>query len=334
MPNLEDRFGRRFSYLRLSVIDACNFRCNYCLPQGYVKTRSSNSSANDDLEKGYLTLQEIKNLVSAMSALGTWKIRVTGGEPTLRRDLISIIETVSEIPGIKKVALSTNGYRLKAMAQDLKSAGVSALNVSVDSLNPDQFKELTGYDRLEEILAGIEKSIDLGFESIKVNAVLLKDCNELELFLEWIKSRPITVRFIELMPTGQNQAYFTKYHVESKEIQNQFLSLGWRPRQRIEADGPALEFIHPDYVGRLGIIAPYSSDFCSTCNRLRVTSTGGLRLCLFGEGNYSIRHLLQDSSRKEELMNLILSFVQKKDVSHDLISGKFGNNQTFSAMGG
>jgi cyclic pyranopterin phosphate synthase len=176
----------------------------------------------------------------------------------------------------------------------------------------------------------------MGLTQIKVNAVLMKSSNEEEfsLFQDWIRNRPITVRFIELMPTGQNTSFFQDQHLRSERILDKMLKAGWRPRARGEADGPALEFSHPEYLGKFGIIAPYSKDFCSTCNRLRVTSHGGLRLCLFGEGNHSIRHLLQHENQKEELKETVSSLLRSKEISHYLPESRIGNNQTFSAMGG
>lgn len=332
--NLEDRFGRKFSYLRLSVTDACNFRCSYCLPNGYQKP----SNQKDDLS--VLSVSEIQNLAIAMSELGMWKIRLTGGEPTLRRDLLEIVDVLAQISGIRKIALSTNGYRLKELAQPLLRAGVSSLNISVDSLDSKRFAEMTGYDHLDHILNGIYKALELGFESVKLNVVLMAGWNDQDLdsFIDWVKNRPVVVRFIELMPTAGNQDFFKKYHIQSHVIHRKLAQQGWSPVPRSASEnlagGPALEFSHQDYMGRMGIIAPYSTDFCATCNRLRVTSSGGLRLCLFGEGNHSIRHLLQSSDQKEELKVYMGTLLQKKEVSHYLPEGRFGSNRTFSAMGG
>ncbi|MEO5970612.1 MAG: GTP 3',8-cyclase MoaA [Bdellovibrionia bacterium] len=327
MKSLEDGFGRRFSYLRLSITDACNLRCTYCLPNGYKRSKDFES---------YLSLSEIRNLANAFAELGMWKIRLTGGEPTLRRDLTDIARMLSGIPGIRKIALSTNGYQLKQTAKALLSSGISALNISVDSLIPEKFAAITGRDILKDVLAGIDAALMEGFLNIKINAVLLGGWNEedFSLFQEWIRDRPLTVRFIELMPTGQTAHFFKKHHVSGETIRDNLLQNGWTPRAREEGDGPAIEFKHPNYRGSMGLIAPYSKHFCSTCNRLRVTSQGGLRLCLFGEGNHSLRHLLQNEAQKEELKNLLCSILQKKEVSHYLPEGRYGINQTFSSIGG
>jgi cyclic pyranopterin phosphate synthase len=324
---LSDSHGRRFSYLRLSVTDACNFKCTYCLPNGYKKPVGSDEP---------LSLNEIRNLVTAFAELGTRKVRITGGEPTLRSDLFDIIATVAETPGIQKVALSTNGHRLKENAAKLRLLGVSALNVSVDTLDPVRFREVTGRDSLKDILEGIEEALRLGFSSVKMNAVLMKGVNDgdVQPFLDWIQDRPVTVRWIELMPTATNQVWFGDRHVKSDELIQTLLLQGWVPEERKETDGPAREFSHPRYLGRVGVIAPYSKDFCASCNRLRVSSQGGLQLCLFGEGRHSLRPLLQSASQREELKNEVRAILGQKKISHFLQNGVYGDNKTFSAIGG
>jgi cyclic pyranopterin phosphate synthase len=325
--DLQDSFGRRFSYVRLSVTDACNFRCQYCLPHGYKR---------DPDRENYLSLDEIRNLVSAFAGMGVWKIRLTGGEPTLRNDLIEIVREVAAVPGIRRVALSTNGYRLKDWAGELFHAGLRALNVSVDTLDRERFQAVTGRDCLPEILGGIETAFRAGFTWVKVNAVLMRGVNDdgITAFQEWVRTRPVTVRFIELMPTGQTVEWFRERHLRGSELTDRWLSDGWLPRVREEGDGPAQEFTHPDYRGRIGIIAPYSRDFCGTCNRLRVNSFGALQLCLFGESPASLRPLLQTAEQKEALQAAICQQLLRKEISHYLPEGRYGNNQTFSAIGG
>ena len=153
-------------------------------------------------------------------------------------------------------------------------------------------------------------------------------------FMDWAKTEPVVVRFIELMPTHDNKQLFKDHHISSKILRDDLLARGWSPKVRGEADGPAEEFTHPDYRGRMGLIAPYAKDFCANCNRLRVTSRGALRLCLFGEGNHSLRDLLQSPDQKEELQMRLVSLLQKKEISHYLPEGKYGNNFSFSSMGG
>jgi cyclic pyranopterin phosphate synthase len=206
----------------------------------------------------------------------------------------------------------------------------------MDSLDPERFTDITGSPLLSEILEGISCARDAGISSIKVNAVILGDqtLEELSRFQDWTRNHPITVRFIELMPTAANQPTFTKGHLKSAILKQRLMEQGWIARERNLDDGPAVEYTHPEHQGRIGLIAPYSSDFCKSCNRLRVTSRGALQLCLFAESSYSLRSLLQHSDQKEELKEKIASLLHRKEVSHYLPEGRYGNNKTFSAIGG
>jgi cyclic pyranopterin phosphate synthase len=290
-PHLADNFGRRFPYLRLSVTDVCNFSCSYCLPDGYKKTGC----------ESFLNQEEIVRLVKAFAALGVWKIRLTGGEPTVRPDFIQIAQRVASVQGIKKLAFTTNGYKLPERAQSYYNAGLRAINISIDSLNAEKFKAITKHDRLEEILDGLEACHDAGFESVKINTVLLKGYNDNELddFIAFVQDKPVSLRFIELMRTGDNQDYFSEHHLPGTRVTNGFLAQGWRMKPRVEGAGPAQEFEHKDSKGTIGLIAPYSKDFCKSCNRLRMSAKGALHLCLFGEGGYSVRHLLQSDEQQK-----------------------------------
>ncbi len=323
---LEDRFGRRFPYLRLSVTDICNFRCTYCLPDGYHQTN----------EETFLTIPEIGRIAAAFAEMGTWKIRLTGGEPTIRKDFCDIAHAISQVKGIQKIAFTTNGYKLPERAQEFFDAGLRAINVSIDSLDPRKFHEITGHDRLKEVVEGVEKALVVGFEAVKVNAVLLKGLNDGELdgFLEFIQGRPVSLRFIELMQTGENLAYFRKHHIPATVIRNKLAERGWELLAREVDAGPAVEYAHPDYHGRIGIIAPYAKDFCATCNRLRVSSWGDLQLCLFGKGGHSLRHLLRDDSQKEELQDTVMRLMNIKKLGHFLHEGDTGMRTNLASVGG
>lgn len=321
---LVDSLGRVFHYVRLSVEDACNFRCVYCLPDGYHKSD----------EAPPLSAAEIGRLVRAFAGMGVWKFRLTGGEPTTRHDLLEIARAAAAVPGVRRLALSTNGHRLEELAQGLKDAGVTAVNVSVDSLNPARFAEMTGRDLMPAVLEGVEQCLALGLET-KVNAVLMKETlDELEAFLALTRLRPLSVRFIELMLTGGNAALFAKAHQPAFALLKRLKRLGWKERPRREGDGPARLFGRDDHAGSVGVIAPYSKDFCATCNRLRVTSRGGLRLCLFAEADFSLRHLLQKDGQLEELQQAIRSIVTGKEPSHYLAEGRFGSVRHFAMTGG
>ena len=229
-----DPFGRRFEYLRLSVLDACNFRCVYCLPNGFAKTPGAEAP---------LSLEEIRRLVTGFVALGTWKIRLTGGEPTLRKDIVDVASTVARVAGVRQVALSTNGYRLAALARPLAAAGVTKVNVSVDSLDPAEFARITGQDRLADVLAGVEAALALGMH-VKLNCVLMRGLNEraLDEFSAFVETRPATVCFIQLMRTGDNADFFAAHHLAFDEVRDALLARGFAPRARLPGDGPAEEF--------------------------------------------------------------------------------------------
>ncbi len=326
MSELQDTHGRRFSYLRLSITDVCNFRCQYCLPNGYKK----------NADRSFLSAEEIVNLTTGLAGLGMWKVRLTGGEPTVRKDFAEIAARVSSVPGIRKVAATTNGYVLADNAMLWRQAGISAINVSIDSLDRRTFHAITGHDYLPRVLAGVEQAKAAGFASIKINTVLLKGCNdgEIDSFLGWIKNQPVSLRFIELMQTGDNLEYFKKHHLSGAETEKQLTKRGWQKIRREEGEGPAQEFSHPDYQGRVGIIAPYSKDFCQTCNRLRVTARGDLRLCLFGSGGHSLRHLLQSPDRRPELQQTIIRLLSHKAPKHLLHFGQTGATPQLASLGG
>jgi len=323
---LHDRQGRSFPYLRLSVTDVCNFQCSYCLPNGYQGKH----------QQSFLSVAEIRRLVAAFAALGMWKIRITGGEPAVRRDLPEIIAIVATTPGVERIAITTNGWCLPQLIGRWHQAGLNALNVSIDSLDPRQFQAITGHDGLHEAVTGIDKALELGIEKVKVNAVLLKELNhrQLEAFLAWIKDKPITLRFIELMQTGENLAYFNEHHVRAEYIIHQLQEKGWEELARLPGAGPAREFTHASSLGRIGIIAPYAKDFCHTCNRLRVTSMGDLRLCLFGDAGASLRDLLQADEQQSALMERIRTQLGFKKDQHFLHQGNTGATPHLASCGG
>lgn len=322
---LQDSYQRRFSYLRLSLTESCNFRCNYCLPNG---------SACDN-KAAELTLPEIKHLVRGFALAGTSKVRLTGGEPTLRRDLCSIIETVRATDGITEVALTTNGYRLNKDIHNWLDAGLTALNVSIDSLDPDTFHLVTGQDRLPDILAGIDRALALGLSKVKINTVLLRQYNGRSLagFLDFVRDKPISLRFIELMQTGDNGQFFSAQHQSGASIMNQLTAAGWQLIPRRYNAGPALEYTHPDYLGTIGLIMPYSEHFCEDCNRLRVSSTGQLFLCLFAEQHQNLRHLLQQDN-PAAVVEFLSSQLQFKPFSHQLANAQTGQTRQLAMIGG
>jgi cyclic pyranopterin phosphate synthase len=324
----EDRFHRKFYYLRLSVTDVCNFKCTYCLPDGYKPSGQKNSS--------FLSVPEIKRIVRAFADCGTSKIRITGGEPSLRKDFTEIIDTVASTPGIQKVATTTNGYRMEKQVAQWREAGLTNINVSVDSLDSRMFHQITGENKFTEVMSGFDKAFEVGYEQIKVNVVLMKDLNSQELpsFLNWIKDKPIQLRFIELMQTGEMDDLFDKHHVSGVAIRNHLIANGWLLKVKAVNDGPAQVFVHPDYKGEIGLIMPYEKDFCESCNRLRVSATGKLHLCLFGDHGVELRDLLQEDEQEDALIARIQAELQTKSVSHFLHDGNSGMTPHLASIGG
>ncbi len=324
-PTLTDGFDRQFTYLRLSVTDACNFRCNYCLPDGYASTNCNS----------FLSLEEINKVVRAFSLCGTRKVRITGGEPLLRKDLQEIINLCKSSDGIETLALTSNGYNICKHLPQLYQAGLDQLNLSADSLQPAQFELITGHRKLHEVLSGLDLALELGIKKVKLNVVLMREYNhkELQAFLDFVRHRPVVLRFIELMETGENKAFFQKQHVSGQEIREQLEQAGWLQVLREPHAGPAVEFTHPDYAGNVGLIMPYSRDFCSSCNRLRVSSLGNLHLCLFGEEHYPLRpYLLEESA--EQLASRIRDSLTQKKATHGLHQGNSGITRHLAMLGG
>ncbi len=321
---LQDTFGRRFHYLRLSITDVCNFRCTYCLPDGY----------QCDSDRNFLSLAEIKTIAQAFAALGTSKIRLTGGEPSLRKDLPEIIAACAQTPGIENVVITTNGYRFPDIIDEWHAAGIGGINVSIDSLDPNVFSAITGADKLKAILAGIERASALGIP-VKINSVLMKGVNEhsLKQFQNWLKDTPVTLRFIELMETGLSHQFFKQHHVPGEPLKQQLLHEGWTRVVRGKSAGPAQEFQHPDYAGRIGLIMPYSKDFCDSCNRLRISATGKLHLCLFAEQGLSLREEIA-SGDQQALQHKITHMLNDKEVSHWLQDGFTGATKNLAMLGG
>ena len=330
MQHLQDNFGRKFPYIRMSITEVCNFKCGYCLPNGYQADKSDN--------RKFLNIDEIRRLAKGFSELGVQKIRLTGGEPTVRKDFYEIVKILKNETSIKKIVITTNGYHLDQKAKLLIDSGLDGINISIDSLDRETFKSITKHDRLPEILKGIEILQSLNFDNIKINAVLLNGVNSLkkdfDSWAEYIKINKVNFRYIELMQTGDNLDYFNRYHISSKIFKNYLIENKWIYQTLGQDAGPSLNYINPDYKGKFGIIAPYSKDFCKSCNRLRITSKGDLRLCLFGNTGISIRHLLQKDDQTEELKELILGQMKFKKESHYLELGETGLTKNLSKTGG
>jgi cyclic pyranopterin phosphate synthase len=325
LGRLVDGFGRHFHYLRLSVTEVCNFRCTYCLPDGFRKQGPLD----------FLTPTECERVIRAFADLGVSKVRLTGGEPSVRRDLADIMGRVAAVPGIGKVCITTNGWNLERQIAAWRAAGLTNLNVSIDSLDREAFHRITGHDRLRSVIAGLDRALELGVPTVKVNGVLLRDGVEagFDAFADFVRRRPVAVRFIELMRTGDNAAFFADQHVPGSRLVDWLTERGWTRGERAFDDGPAVEFTHPDHAGRIGLIAPYAPGFCDGCNRLRVTARGQLRLCLFGELGVGLKDLLAEDE-PEALRARIVGALAGKPKGHRLHEANSGDTRQLAQFGG
>jgi cyclic pyranopterin phosphate synthase len=327
---LIDAFGRRLTYLRVSVTDRCNLRCTYCLPEDAEFPFG---------DRDFLSPAEIEAMVGALVRLGIERVRLTGGEPLVRRDILEIASRIKALPGVRDLALSTNGTELERMAGDLRDAGVDRVNVSLDTLDPERFAAITRRGDLGKVWRGIEAALEAGLDPVKLNAVLISEESlaDADRLVALTLDRPLAVRFIEMMPTGVNR------HPGIAEVPTCD-----RLRERIEArfgplepaaatrprTGPARDFRLPGARGTIGFITPLSHTFCADCNRLRLTARGELRLCLFAERNYPLRHCLAAADPPAALAAEILSALADKPAEHLLTQGNHGNLSTFMQIGG
>lgn len=307
---LIDPFNRKIEYVRLSVTDRCDLRCFYCLPKGF----------KDFEEPGdWLTFEEIERVIKVFSELGVSRIRITGGEPLVRRNMPQLAQRLSTIPGIDDLSLSTNAVQLKRYAQSLKDANISRLNVSLDSLNPQRFKEITNGGKLEKVINGLMAAKKSGFSPIKINTVLMKGVNddEAEDLVEFCIKHGFTLRFIETMPIGDTGRQASHQYVnlqdiklrlsESYELIPGFMP-GGGPARYVQVAGTEL---------RIGFITPLSQHFCETCNRVRLTADGTLYLCLGQSDKVALRPLLRNGIGDEQLKQVILNAIAMKPEKHE-----------------
>lgn len=273
-----------------------------------------------------------------MREIGVKKVRLTGGEPTLRRDFIDILKLMADVEGLQTIALTTNGYSLYKHAKAYQEAGLTNITISLDSLTPNRFHHITQMTNFPHVLKGIEACVDNHFPTIKINAVLLKGMNdtphEINQFFDYVLDKPITIRFIELMKTKDNETLFKNHFSSTQVLLEKLKQEGWRQIKKSITAGPAREYEHPDYLGKIGIISPYSSIFCADCNRVRISSKGELYVCLFNKNNTPLRDLLLHPSQKTDLIQRIQNAYTHKKISHFLHDGEGGRDKHFSSIGG
>ncbi len=331
MTKLVDSYERKIDYLRISVTDRCNLRCVYCMPpEGIDLTESSN----------ILRYEEFYRIARIAAAHGVSKIRITGGEPLVRKGIIEFLASLAAIPGIEDLSLTTNGVLLKDYARRLKDAGLKRVNVSLDSLKRERFQKMTRGDNLQDVLEGLDAAEKAGLTPVKINMVVIKGFNDDEVldFALMSKSRPYHVRFIEYMPFNTQEGWQRDKCLTMKELKT-IIEDTLGPLEPIKdprgGAGPARRYHFKDAPGEVGFISPVSEHFCGSCNRLRLTSDGKLRVCLFSDSEIDIRKALRDGSGDEVIEHLLFKAVAEKPERHHINENIFKKcSRTMSLIGG
>ncbi|MCX8071406.1 MAG: GTP 3',8-cyclase MoaA [Candidatus Binatia bacterium] len=326
-----DRFGRAINYLRISVIDHCNLRCVYCMPlQGLRLTRP------DEL----LTAEEIEKVAKAAAMIGFSKVRITGGEPTMRPDLEDIVRRIASIESITDLSMTTNGILLPKLAERLRRAGLRRVNVHIDSLHSGRLQRVMRFGTVEEIWAGLEAAQRAGFAPIKLNAVVTRGYNEDDVIhlAQLTVDRDWHVRFIELMPLGGGEeARIAVAHFVSNEDTLRRLELHFGALEPVPSSNPADEAVYyrvPGARGLIGLISPVSRPYCGTCNRMRLTADGKLHLCLLHDDEVDVRGLLRAGASAEDLAEVIMVGVKRKPTGHSLQQGIAPADRSMYQIGG
>lgn len=306
-----DAYGRKINYLRLSITDLCNLRCKYCMPEQGIPKMQHDS---------FLSFEEIDEIITAFVELGINKIRLTGGEPLIKRGILSLIERISQHPEVTDLAVTTNGLLLKSMAKQLKEAGLKRVNISIDSLNQKKYAMMTRGGRLRDVIEGIEMAEQVGLTPIKLNVVLINGFNEdeIEQFVELTRQKAIDVRFIELMPIGEVSKWSLNHFLPSDYVLQKVPSL--TKVDSTEDGSPAVYYRLPKGKGKVGLISPISCKFCSSCNRVRITSQGVLKYCLHSNEEFNLKKVLKE---KGSLTEFIQESILHKPLEHVIEEGNF-----------
>lgn len=324
---LIDTFNRRINYLRLSVTDRCNLRCFYCMPEEGVQ---------DVGHSGILSFEELHLIAQCAVGLGIEKIRITGGEPTVRAGLVDFLARLSAIPGLHHLALTTNGLLLEQMAADLYRVGVQRLNVSLDSLNPQTFKEITRGGDLHKVLAGLEAAVSAGFPPPKINVVIMRGVNDGEVldFAELTRTRGCSVRFIEYMPVVKEEGWQRLCFSGQEVLQRIGERYSLEPVDKGAFSGPSQDFRIPGARGSIGIITAVSGHFCVDCNRIRVTARGQAKGCLFSDEKTDLLPFLRPPDH-EGLCRTLQRIVAAKPEGHGIRCGEYEHsNFSMAQIGG
>ena len=328
---MKDDFGRNIDYLRISLTDRCNFRCKYCMPAEGIEMMSHSN---------ILTLEEIVRLAEISVSLGVSKIRLTGGEPLVRRGVVGLLSKLSKIDGIENISMTSNGFLLEEMAQDLKENGLNRLNISLDTIDRKKFKNITRIDGLDKVLKGIDVAISAGFDPIKINAVAVRGVNDDEIInlAEYSIEKKLVLRFIEQMPFNMDHSHSYMPASEIIEILSTRFgpaSLAEDKRRLVSAgSGPAALYHFGENAFVVGFITPISNHFCGNCNRLRITADGKLKPCLLSNEEIDIKNKLREGASDEVIKEILASSIGLKPEKHSIDKGKLHNNRGMSKIGG
>jgi GTP 3',8-cyclase len=323
-----DKYSRKINYLRISVTDLCNLRCVYCMPPGGTDLRR---------KEEILSFEEILKIIKHGVSLGVNKIRLTGGEPLVRKGITSLVKHIADIKGIHDIAMTTNGVFLKEYATPLKNSGLSRLNISLDTMREDRFKDITRGGRIQDVFDGVEEVLKSGFTGTKVNAVVMRGHNDDEIqdFVRYILERDIELRFIELMASGWKNMVDEERFMPTSEIMEKVKEVGELiPVMQRAGGGPATIYRIKGALGSIGFISAVSRPFCNACNRLRLTSDGKLRSCLLSGGEIDVKDILRSAnmSEKELAENLTSAFIKVTTMKPTVHSGK--SNAVMHQIGG
>jgi len=308
-PALIDPFGRRIEYVRLSMTDKCNLRCFYCMPKGFKDFEQA---------ENWLTFDEIERIIRAFTELGVARVRLTGGEPLVRKGVAQLSQRLTALPGLDDLSLSTNATLLDSQAHDLKKAGISRINVSLDSLRADRFKQITGGE-LQPVLDGLMVAKQAGFSPIKINMVAMKGINddEFEDMVEFCLQHDFTLRFIETMPMGATSDDATDHYLDLQTVKQQ-LSQSYELIPGVMPGGGPARYVQVKNTDlRIGFITPISQHFCETCNRVRISTDGTLYLCLGQDNKIELRPLLRSGISDVELKNVLIQAIGLKPEKHE-----------------
>lgn len=326
---MKDSFGREINYLRISLTDRCNLRCVYCMPM-----HGLTFMPNREL----LNAEELEKIVRAAVEVGFNKVRLTGGEPTLRQDLVEIVRRFCQIDGVEQVVMTTNGYRLPHIAEQLVDAGLKRVNIHIDSLDEERITKTMRLGKFEQAWASIEAAEQAGLTPIKLNTVINRGYNDKDAveFARLTLTKPWQVRFIELMPFANQEGVALNNYVSSDETK-QWIENEFGPLLSVndnQLDGEARLYRVTDSVGTVGFISPVSNPYCDDCNRLRLTADGRMLMCLLSDGEIDFRNILRSGGTQTDLVNLFKRAIQAKPVGHELRHGIHPEARTMSQIGG